>query len=210
MLVKARRDRIESVLSNRTRNLRVVLDRLEDPFNMAAVLRTCEAFGVQEIHVIRDDKAGFRPNSKVTQGCEKWLDITLHESFAGCAKVLHASGLKVIATAATKGAVTLGEIPFEYPTALVFGNERTGVGTDSLRACDGTLWIPMFGFSQSLNISAAASACLSIAVARRLATLGHHGDLEKNQEQELRDRFTHLSIKQRRRIASALDPFPTG
>jgi tRNA (guanosine-2'-O-)-methyltransferase len=71
LLLEPRKERIERVLANRTRNLVVVLDRLEDSFNMAAVLRTCEAMGVQEVHVVRNPEVAWSPNSKVTQGCDK-------------------------------------------------------------------------------------------------------------------------------------------
>src|SRR5580704_13021095 len=76
-----RKERIEQVLSLRTRTLTVVLDRLEDSFNMAAVLRTCEGMGLQEVHVIESPEARFVPHSKVTQGCDKWLDIHLYQDF---------------------------------------------------------------------------------------------------------------------------------
>ncbi len=74
-LLDARRERIEQVVQLRTRTLTVVLDRLEDTFNMAAILRTCEALGLQEIHVILHPQHRFSPSDKVTQGCDKWLEI---------------------------------------------------------------------------------------------------------------------------------------
>ena len=74
-LLDGRKERIDRVVSLRTRTLTVVLDRLEDTFNMAAVLRTCEGMGLQELHVIENPEVPFHPNAKVTQGCDKWLDV---------------------------------------------------------------------------------------------------------------------------------------
>src|SRR5688500_3016222 len=81
LLVETRKERIDEVVALRTRTLVVVLDRLEDTFNMAAVLRSCEAMGIQEVHVIENPDQPFRPNLKVTQGCDKWLDIIQHKDF---------------------------------------------------------------------------------------------------------------------------------
>jgi tRNA (guanosine-2'-O-)-methyltransferase len=203
MVLAERRARIDRVVATRTYALAVVLDELEDPFNMAAVLRTCEAFGVQRVHVVRHRTQGFRPSDKVTQGCEKWLDLRWHPDFRACADELHAGGYRVLATAATPRARALHEVEFMAPTALVFGNERTGVAPESLAACDGALWIPMMGFSQSLNVSAAAASCLSVAVNWRLRNLGRHGDLTADEAAALTKRFLKLSIRQHRRLELA-------
>ena len=99
LLLAPRRERIERVVAQRTRTVTVVLDRLEDSFNMAAVLRTCEGMGLQDIHVIRNPDAKFAPNSRVTQGCDKWLDLHIHRDFATCAGVLKKKGYRVLASA---------------------------------------------------------------------------------------------------------------
>jgi tRNA (guanosine-2'-O-)-methyltransferase len=199
-LLDARKEKIDRVVSQRTRNFTVVLDRLEDSFNMAAVLRTCESFGVQEVHVVINPEAPFVPNSKVAQGCDKWLDVKLYKSFAECREHLKSRGFLLYASAIREGATSLYSMRFEAKTALVFGNERRGVSEEVLNAVDGTFWVPMRGFSQSLNISAAASACISRAVAWRDEHLGGSGDLPPEEAQALRERFYVLSIKQRKRI----------
>src|SRR5579864_3232385 len=84
LLLDLRRERVDAIVSMRTRNLVVVLDELEDAFNMAAVLRTSEGLGLQEIHVIESAAARFVPNGTVTQGCDKWLDITRYASARSC------------------------------------------------------------------------------------------------------------------------------
>jgi tRNA (guanosine-2'-O-)-methyltransferase len=200
LLLAPRLERIDQVIASRTRNLVVVLDRLEDSFNMAAVLRTCEAMGVQEVHVIRNPEVPWSPNSKVTQGCDKWLDLTRYDDFAACHRALKGRGFSVQVSAVREGARSLFELKFDQKVAMVFGNERFGVSDEVLALADGCFWLPMVGFTQSLNISAAASACISRAVAWRLEHLGRHGDLTEPEAGALRDRFALLSVKQRGKL----------
>src|SRR5579863_929241 len=161
LVVEQRLERVEEVVAGRTRSVVVVLDRLEDNFNMAAVLRTCEALGIQEVHVVENPDERFKPNGAVTQGCDKWLDITTYADFAACRAALKARGFSVWVSAVVPGAAPLYEARFEGRLALVFGNERYGVSKDVLQGADGVFWIPMRGFTKSLNISAAAAATLS-------------------------------------------------
>src|SRR5207247_2647366 len=109
----------------------------------------------QEIHVVKNPGVAFSPNSAVTQGCDKWLDIFHHDDFAAAYRALQGRGFRVLASAARAGATSLFDLTFESKTALVLGNERFGVSQDVIAHADGTFWIPMRGFSQSLNISAA-------------------------------------------------------
>ncbi|AEI62206.1 TrmH family RNA methyltransferase [Corallococcus macrosporus] len=199
-LLDVRKEKIDRVVSHRTRNFTVVLDRLEDSFNMAAVLRTCESMGVQEVHIVINPEAPFVPNSRVAQGCDKWLDVKLYKSFAECREHLKSRGFSLYASAIQDGATSLYTLRFDGKMALVFGNERHGVSDEVLAGVDGTFWIPMKGFSQSLNISAAASACISRAIAWRDEHLGQSGDLSPEDAQALRERFYVLAIKQRKRL----------
>ncbi|GEL69597.1 MULTISPECIES: RNA methyltransferase [Myxococcus] len=199
-LLDVRKEKIDRVVSHRTRNFTVVLDRLEDSFNMAAVLRTCESMGVQEVHIIINPEAPFVPNSRVAQGCDKWLDVKLYKTFAECREHLKSRGFSLYASAIQEGATSLYTLRFDGKMALVFGNERRGVSEDVLAGVDGTFWVPMKGFSQSLNISAAASACISRAIAWRDEHLGQSGDLSPEDAQALRERFYVLAIKQRKRL----------
>lgn len=200
LLLAPRKERIEKILSLRTRNVTVVLDRLEDQFNMAAVLRTCEGMGLQDVHVIRNPDAKFAPNSKVTQGCDKWLDLHVHRDFKSCAKLLKERGYRVLASAIQPGATSLFELRFDQKIAIVLGNERFGVSDEVLEHSDGTFWIPMRGFSQSMNISAAASACVTRAISWRLEHLGPEGDLSAEERATLTEQFSFLSVKQRGKV----------
>ncbi|MBI3181814.1 MAG: RNA methyltransferase [Myxococcales bacterium] len=200
LLLDSRKERIEEVLSLRTNSLVAVLDKLEDTFNMAAVLRTCEGLGVQRVHIIDNPEVPYRPNPKVTQGCEKWLDLEVHRSFPSCREKLKSEGFEVWASAARPGARNLYELEFGGKVALVFGNERHGVSPEVLEACDAAFWIPMRGFTRSLNVSAAVSAALGQAIAWRTRQRGPGGDLSAQELADLRHRFQLLAVKQRRRI----------
>ncbi|MBK7863102.1 MAG: RNA methyltransferase [Archangiaceae bacterium] len=194
LLLAPRLERIEQVLKGRTRRFTLVLDQLEDAFNMAAVLRTCEAYGVQDVHVIDNPNAAFKPNATVTQGCDKWLDLHRYRDFADCRAALHQAGFKVLASQVREGATPLEAIDFDHKVALVLGNERFGVRREVIDQSDGVFWIPMRGFSQSLNISATASACIT------RARLGRPGDLSEAEIATLRERFQRLSVKQHKRL----------
>lgn len=200
LVLDVRKERIAQVVSERTRSVVVVLDRLEDSFNMAAVLRTCEAMGIQEVHVIENPEVPFHPHAKVTQGCDKWLDIQKYRGFEGCLRALKSRGFSVWVSALGESARSVFSMGFDRPMALVFGNERYGVSPDLIAAADGLFWIPMRGFTRSLNISAAVSATLSRAIGWRQERWGKVGDLSPEQADEMRAKFTALSVKQRKRI----------
>ncbi|MFL5318424.1 MAG: TrmH family RNA methyltransferase [Myxococcaceae bacterium] len=205
-VVDARKERVERVVSLRTRNLCVVLDRLEDSFNIAAVLRTCEGLGIQEIHVIQNPEYPFEAHQKVTQGCEKWLEIRKYKRFADCKAALKARGFELWASAIREGATKLYEMRFDRKIAFVLGNERYGVSQEVLDGVDGVYWIPMRGFSQSFNISVAAAMTLSHAVMWRIQHGGEAGDLAPDEAKALRDHFVKLSVKQGKRIYKDLHP----
>jgi tRNA (guanosine-2'-O-)-methyltransferase len=200
LILAERKQRIEEVLDQRTRTLTVVLDQLEDPFNMAAVLRSAEGMGLQEVHVIRNKQHPWNPNAKVTQGCDKWLDLCEYPDFGACRAALKQRGFAIWASALQEGATSLFDLRFDSRIALVFGNERFGVSPEVLGGADGVFWIPMRGFTQSLNVSAAAISSVTQAVAWRLRHGGPMGDLSGGERTALRERFHYLSVKQRGRL----------
>lgn len=200
LILDVRKERIDKVISQRTRTFTVVLDRLEDSFNMGAVVRTCEGMGVQEVHVIKNPEAPFLPNTKVTQGCEKWIDLVKHETFTDARDHLKARGFALYASAIREDATSIFELRFDKKIALVFGNERYGVSQEVLEGCDGFFWIPMRGFTQSLNVSAAVCASVTRAIAWRTEHSGQAGDLSAEEASALREKFHFLSLKQRNRL----------
>lgn len=202
-LLPERRARIDRVIAERTRTLTLVMEALADVQNVNAVLRTAEAFGVQEVHVIEGPMKAFDRNKKISKNADKWLDVVRWKSSAECLRALKARGFAVYATHLGEGTRDLSALSFAGPVALVFGNEHRGVSDEALALADLHYAIPMRGFSQSFNVSVAVAVSLFRAVDRRLEERGRHGDLDEAETAALQERFYARSVKQRTRIARA-------
>ena len=176
-----RREKLERVVASRLGGLVVVLEQLVDPHNGGAALRSCEANGVREVHVV-GSTFGF--SERVTQGCDKWLDIARDETIERCAGELKARGFKLYA--AVPGArVALEELDPLAPAAFLVGNERDGLTAAARAACDVEFAIPMHGFSQSVNLSVATALCVYTHASRRRRALGAVGDLDADARLQL-------------------------
>jgi tRNA (guanosine-2'-O-)-methyltransferase len=202
-LLPERKARIDEVVAHRTRTLTVVMEALCDPQNVNAVLRTCEAFGIQDVHVIEGPMKVYDPNKKISQNADKWLDVRRWSSARECLGHLKAEGYQIYATHLGRDSVGLADLSFDPRVALVFGSEHRGVSDEAAALADRNFTIPMFGFVQSFNVSVAAAITLARAVDRRVAERGRHGDLADAEAQALRERFYVLAVKQRSRIAKA-------
>ena len=187
LLSDKRRFYLEEALRHRTRSLVVVLHGVHDPHNQAAVMRSCEALGVQEILVVAEAGEPFRPSSRVTQNANRWLDVGRRPDLQSAAAELRGRGLRLLA--AGFGGEPLGAVDFTRPTAVVFGNESRGLPPSALAACDGGFSIPLYGLSQSLNVSVAAGVTLHQAIEARRLAWGAPGDLSEGERAELRRRF---------------------
>ncbi len=202
-LVPERKARIDEVVANRTRTLTVVMEAFCDPQNVNAVLRTCEAFGIQEVHAIEGPMKPWDRNKKISQNADKWLDVRRWRSTGECLAHLRSEGFAIYVTHLGPRSGALGELSFAGKVALVFGNESRGVSAEAVRLADATYAIPIRGFVQSFNVSVAAAISIAMAVGRREAQRGRHGDLGEAEAAELRERFYVLAVKQRARIAKA-------
>ena len=158
-LLPERLERLKEVLANRVVSVTLVLENLHKDLNISAILRTCEFFGIQDIHVVPQPGEGkiFRT---LTQGCHKWLSIHRHEDVSTCFNVLKGKGFRVLAGAFGEDALPLVQTDFSGRVALVFSNELEGANPEVLEQVDGFFVIPMSGFSQSLNVSVAAGIAI--------------------------------------------------
>jgi tRNA (guanosine-2'-O-)-methyltransferase len=204
-LLPERKARIDAVVAGRTRTLTLVMEAFADSQNTNAVLRTAEAFGVQEVHVVEGPQKRFDRNKKVSQNADKWLEVVRWKETGPCLAALKARGFRIYATHLGEGSATLAGLSFAEPVALVFGNEHAGVSEEACRLADRCFAIPMRGFSQSLNVSVAVAICLARAVERRELERGAHGDLPPAELEALRERFYALSVNQRARVAKAAE-----
>ena len=199
LLLPRRRERIERVVAARTRTLTLVLDGLRDPHNISAILRTCEGFGIQEVHAVVSARHGFRATPRITQGAEKWIDLTYYRSMAECAHGLKARGFLLCVSDLAPGAEPLHALPMERPLALVMGNEVDGVSDEARALADLRFTLPMLGFAQSYNVSVTAAICVALVRERR-RQLGLVGDLSPVEVDALRQRFSELAVKQGEKI----------
>ena len=195
---------IERVLPMRTFSIAAVCDNVYDVGNIAAVMRSAEAMGIQPFHIIRRQKE-VKTSKRITAGTDKWLDIHSWEGPQGCVEHLRERGYKIVVTQLAEDCVPIGEVDFTEPTAIVFGNEHSGVSPDLLEIADARCVIPMRGFAESFNISvAAALAFYHIASARDAA--GGHGDLSEREQDMLRAQLYMRASKSAESIvAAALD-----
>lgn len=164
MLSKRRKDRIKRVVERRQQGVTVVLEDMYDPHNAAAVLRTCDAFGIQDVHFIFKHQKAFNPRKigKVSSSsANKWLDFHIHTEPQTCVEILKKQGFCMYATRIDEHAQSVFETDFhEKQVALVFGNEHRGLSEELTHLCDKTLFIPMRGFVESLNLSVTAGILL--------------------------------------------------
>lgn len=186
-LTEERKERIEEVLPQRTYTVVPVMDGIYDLGNVAAVMRSAEGMGFQGAHII-DTQPKKKMSRRVTQGAEKWLDVERWQKPAACVSELKNRGYKVVATDLDAD-MTLAEVDFSEPTALVFGNEQNGVSEAVLEAADARCIIPIRGFVQSFNISVAAAVSLYEALRQRRELPGGHGDLDDAQREVLKAHF---------------------
>lgn len=158
------------VLEQRTRYITLALEAVDSGHNQAAAMRSAEAFGVQDVAVIRGRKP-FRPARKLTQSAHKWQTIRQFDDAASCMEHLQASGYRIWAGHLGSDAVALDEMDLSQPAALVFGNEHDGCSDEVLQRAHARFMIPMQGFVKSLNVSVAAAIALYTAtrLARPLA-----------------------------------------
>ncbi len=191
---EARADKLDRVAGGRLAGLAVVLENLFDPHNGGAALRSCEAVGVHEVRFISSSEKVPRFSSRVTQGCEKWLELHHDASVAGALGTLKSRGFRVYA-AVPGAAVSLEELDATVPAAFLIGNEHAGLTDEARQACDLEFAIPLDGFSQSLNLSVATALTVYTHAQRRRQALGRRGDLEGAALDALRLRYYRREVR---------------
>ena len=190
-MTQERKARLEFVLSKRQNDITIVLENVFDPHNISAVMRTCDAVGVQEVYVLntkipRHKKWGPKSSSSAA----KWLTVHQFENAEECFAELRKKYSKILTTHLSSDAVNLYNINFVNPLALVFGNEHSGVSEEIRKLSDGNFIIPQIGIIRSLNISVACAVTLYEAF-RQKALAGHYDKTKLNGEvlKELMDKW---------------------
>lgn len=187
-----RQERIESVLLRRQPTLTVVLEDVHDPHNASAVLRSCDGVGVLDVHLVYVDEEPPRQSfgRSTSASAAKWIRIHQHESIDACYAHLREQGFTIAATALEPDSRDFYSVDLTQPTALVFGNEMRGVSEAGIRGADMTVYIPMQGMVESLNISVSCAVSLYEAMRQRMAAgMYEEPQLGEAERIEIRDEW---------------------
>jgi tRNA (guanosine-2'-O-)-methyltransferase len=191
MLTPARLARIEQVLDARLTSVVTVVEDTYDPHNAAATIRTTEALGLQELHVV---EARFAATKGVTRGSHAWIDLTRWPTATAATAALQARGFRVLATL-PDAPHSIDDVDVTTPLAIAFGNEHAGLSEEAIATCDGAIRVPMYGFSESFNLSVTVGIAMSQIASRRRAHLGAIGDLTADHRRNLRARWIALKVR---------------
>ncbi|MES1215206.1 MAG: RNA methyltransferase [Bacteroidota bacterium] len=178
-----REERLLSVLHKRQNDITVVLENVFDPHNISAVMRTCDAIGIQEIYVLNTKIARHKKwGTKSSSSAAKWLTVHQYENAQDCFKALRKNYSTILATHLASDSVDLYDVNFTQKIALVFGNEHAGISEEILPLTDGNFIIPQVGMIRSLNISVACAVTLYEAF-RQKRLAGHYDQSKLTQSE---------------------------
>lgn len=197
LVLERRRTRFEQVIAGRLGSITVLLDELHDPHNRAAIVRSCDAFGVQELHSVQsaDD---FTVHHGVAAGTERWVDVNAHAHANGAVEHLVGRGFELIQTHPS-GELTPEDLAGIPRVALILGNEHRGIDPVFAGAASRSVRIPMRGFVESLNVSVSAAVLLAAA------TRGRAGDLPPAARRHLYARALYHSVPRAGEVLEAFE-----
>ena len=190
-----RNQRLTTVLNHRQPGLTVVLENVFDPHNISAVMRTCDAVGIQDIYILNNKIPPHKKwGAKSSSSAAKWLTIHQFTDPVSCFEALRKNFSKIYTTHLSTDAVELYDLNLTEPVALVFGNEHSGVSEDIIAMADGNFIIPQVGIIKSLNISVACAVTLYEAF-RQKQNAGHYAEpmLAVEQRTTLRQEWGFLA-----------------
>lgn len=182
--------RLDSVLAKRQPDLSVFAENLHKPKNFSAMVRNCDAVGINEMHVLAGEDA-VRKHWKTSQGAEKWMRIRNHHNAEDACQHLKSSGFNLVAAHLSDTAVDYKDIDYTQPIVIVLGTELFGVSDTTLGFVDQQINIPMMGVTQSLNVSVACAIVLYEAQRQRQAA-GMYDHCRLDDETLARQRFEWL------------------
>jgi tRNA (guanosine-2'-O-)-methyltransferase len=182
--------RLDAVLAKRQPDLTVFAENLHKPKNFSAMVRNCDAVGINEMHTLPGETE-LRKHWNTSQGAEKWMRVRSHDSSEQACTWLKSRGFQLVAAHLSGSAIDYHEVDFTQPTALVLGTELFGVSDITLAWVDQQISIPMMGVTQSLNVSVACAIVLYEAQRQRQAA-GMYDHCRLDQETLTRQRFEWL------------------
>ena len=193
-LTDERRGVLERTVNSRTHYMRILTENMFHPQNASAIMRHCEAFGIQQIHTV-EDRCRFDPSVNIVRGTQKWVDVEHHETTREALAALKAEGYRIVATTPHRCSATPESFDVtKGKFALVFGTEHAGISEEVIEAADDFLMIPMCGMVESLNVSALA-AILIYMLSERIRQSVEGWQLTDDQKLKLLTRWTMSSVR---------------
>lgn len=184
-LTENRIERFKQVLANRTKHFTVAMEDVYQLHNTSAVMRSCDVFGVQELHVIEEQNVK-RIDREIAMGAQKWVDLVRHHSTKEAIQNIKSKGYQIVATTPHVDDCELKDFDITKKSCFFFGRETEGLSEEVLNEADCFLKIPMVGFTESLNISVSAAIILQ-QVTQKLRSSNINWQL--NKEEQLQKRF---------------------
>ena len=164
-VTEGKKQAIERVLERRTRHITVVLEDIYHSQNASAVIRSCDCFGLQDMHVI-ENRHQYKTNPRVVHGASKWVDVYQYkednDNSTKCFEHLLDQGYRLVGTVPDQNAMNIQDLSMDEPVALVFGTEKDGLSEKARQFCSAFVSVQMHGFTESFNISVSAALCMNI------------------------------------------------
>ena len=205
LVSEARRQLFDRLAPLRTRHIAVVLEDIYQSHNAAAVLRSCDCFGVQDVHVVERNNR-FNPAGDVAVGSSKWVDYYRHATIADCYRHLRSKGYRIVATLPHENDQMITDLDISQPTALVFGTELTGLTDEAIQGADAYVKIPMYGFTESFNISVCAALSLFCLTERMRADQNLPWRLTDSELLDLKLHWTEQTVRDGSQVMQHLIP----
>lgn len=206
MITEERWNKFHDVIDNRTNYLAVVLEDIFQPHNASAVIRTCELTGVQNLHIIENTNI-YEINPDIVVGSNKWINIHRHNNqdynTLTCFKKLRKKGYRIVATSPHENDCLLEDLPLNQKTALVFGNEGAGLSKEAMENADAFVKIPIYGFTESYNISVSVALCVYHLIGRlKDSSIGWQ--LTKDEKEQLLFDYAMKTVRQPQKVLKTL------
>ncbi len=194
-LTPQRQQRIDTVIANRLTSIELAIESPADINNALACVRSSEALGISTVHIIAPESEEAHPRG-ITQGAIYWLDVVYHKTTEDFLASMSQKNI-VLAGGILQAKTDVSEIPIDNPVCLVMGNEQRGLSKKMLQSCDIEYAIPMYGMSESLNLSVSAAVSLYSTTARKRQQLKTNGDLNPKEKEKLKALYYLNSVDPR-------------